>query len=160
MVDILIQYGLQASTSDTKSFRFNAGIPPNSLGVNGDYCVDTDNWKLYQKQAGVYVEVITINRLGSLQSRGKFRFGSGVPSNTLGKNQDWYLNTDNGDVYYKEAGVYSMKINVKGSQGNAESADSYVAADDIFADPKPTTIKNCLDRLCLLAFDLNNGLIP
>jgi len=156
MVDILIQYGFQAS-GESRSFRVNAGIPSNSLGVNGDYCVDTDTWKLYQKQSGVYVEVTTLNRLASLQSRGKLWLGAGVPSNSLGSNKDWYLNTTNGDVYYREAGVYSMKINVKGSTGNAATTGSYTPATGIYAGPEPDNVKDALDRLCQLAFDLNGG---
>ena len=43
--------------------------------------------------------------------------GSGVPSSTLGKEGDMYLNTTNGDVYQKESTGWSLKMNIKGEDG-------------------------------------------
>lgn len=47
-----------------------------------------------------------------------WRNGSGVPSNSLGSNGDYYLNDDNGDVYLKASGTYSVVANIKGPQGD------------------------------------------
>ena len=47
-----------------------------------------------------------------------WRNGSGAPSNSLGANGDYYLNDDNGDVYKKTAGVYSIVANIEGPQGD------------------------------------------
>ena len=44
--------------------------------------------------------------------------GAGVPSNTLGNNGDYYINTDNGDVYVKAAGVYTIALNIEGAAGS------------------------------------------
>lgn len=46
-----------------------------------------------------------------------FRDGAGAPSNALGINGDFYLNTTNGDVYTKAAGVYTVTGNIKGATG-------------------------------------------
>lgn len=47
-----------------------------------------------------------------------WRSGTGAPSNGLGANGDFYLNTANGDVYKKASGTYSVDTNIKGASGN------------------------------------------
>lgn len=52
-----------------------------------------------------------------------WRSGAGAPSNALGADGDYYLNTANGDVYLRAAGAYSVTINLKGTPGtNGQSA--------------------------------------
>ena len=50
-----------------------------------------------------------------------WRSGSGAPSNALGVNGDYYLNTTTGsgkgDVYQKASGTYSIVGNIKGADG-------------------------------------------
>jgi len=46
-----------------------------------------------------------------------WRNGSGAPSNTLGVNDDFYLDTANGDVYRKTSGSYTIVFNIKGAAG-------------------------------------------
>jgi len=46
-----------------------------------------------------------------------WRNGSGAPSNSLGVNGDYYLNTANGDVYLKATGAYTIVANIKGADG-------------------------------------------
>lgn len=47
-----------------------------------------------------------------------WRNGSGAPSNALGINGDYYLNTVNGDVYFKASAAYTVVANLKGVPGN------------------------------------------
>jgi len=48
-----------------------------------------------------------------------WRYGSGAPSDALGNNGDYYLNTANGDVYYKTAGTWGAPIaNIMGPEGD------------------------------------------
>lgn len=47
----------------------------------------------------------------------EFHFGTGAPESSLGSNGDVYLNTSNGDFYKKEDGVWTLKGNLKGPQG-------------------------------------------
>lgn len=47
-----------------------------------------------------------------------WRDGTGVPSNALGVNGDYYLNDANGDVYLKSSGTYSVVANIKGANGS------------------------------------------
>lgn len=48
-----------------------------------------------------------------------WRSGSGAPSNTLGVDGDFYLNTANGDVYTKTGGSYVLTTNITGATGAA-----------------------------------------
>ncbi len=50
-----------------------------------------------------------------------WRDGSGVPSNSLGVDGDYYLRTSNGDVYFKASGAYSIVGNIKGATGSSGS---------------------------------------
>jgi hypothetical protein len=45
------------------------------------------------------------------------RNGVGAPSNGLGANGDYYINTTNGDLYEKASGTYSIIFNIKGATG-------------------------------------------
>lgn len=45
--------------------------------------------------------------------------GTGTPDNSLGKNNDYYLNTSSGDVYFKDNDVYNIIFNTKGTAGNS-----------------------------------------
>lgn len=49
----------------------------------------------------------------------QIRTGIGAPSNGTGVNGDLYLNTTNGDLYEKDAGIYSVTDNLTGPSGPA-----------------------------------------
>jgi hypothetical protein len=70
-----------------------------------------------------------------------WRDGAGAPSNGLGVNGDYYLNSTNGDVYYKSAGTYSVVANIKGIQGNPglNGADGADGADGLGVPAGGTT---------------------
>lgn len=57
--------------------------------------------------------------------------GSGAPGSGLGADGDYYLNADNGDVYAKAAGAWSVVANIKGPPGDpgAPGADGDSAYD-------------------------------
>jgi hypothetical protein len=46
-----------------------------------------------------------------------WRDGTGVPSNALGVNGDYYLDDATGNVYLKSVGSYALATNIKGPQG-------------------------------------------
>lgn len=49
---------------------------------------------------------------------GVWRNGSGAPSSSLGNNNDYYLDTSNGDVYYKSSSAWAVICNIKGATGS------------------------------------------
>jgi hypothetical protein len=70
-----------------------------------------------------------------------WRNGSGIPSNSLGINGDYYLNNDNGFVFQKVAGAYVQVASIKGADGEA-GADGANSTrynyDDGGATPPPS----------------------
>lgn len=55
-----------------------------------------------------------------------WRDGTGAPSDSLGANGDYYLDSDTGDVYLKSADVYGVVSNIQGAAGTAGPAWSAV----------------------------------
>lgn len=53
-----------------------------------------------------------------------WRSGSGIPSNSLGVDNDFYLDVSTDDVYKRVAGVYVLQVNIKGSAGATGAAGS------------------------------------
>ncbi len=101
-------------------WRFGSGVPSNSLGIDGDFYLDTNTGNVYTKASGVYSFIDNID--GTM-----WHTGSGVPSNGLGLNGDLYLDTANGDVYLKSSGSYSVISNIMGPAG-ADGADGAAGA--------------------------------
>jgi hypothetical protein len=52
-------------------------------------------------------------------SSSQWRTGSGVPSDSLGVDGDMYLDSTNGDVYQRQAGVYVLTADISGPAGSA-----------------------------------------
>lgn len=48
-----------------------------------------------------------------------WRNGSGVPSDSIGIDGDYYLNDDNGDVYLRSSGAYTKIANILGPAGSS-----------------------------------------
>ena len=97
-------------------WRDGSGGPSYSLGVDGDYYLNNDNGAVYFKASGIYS--VATNIFGADGAAGSvWRNGSGVPSDSLGVDGDYYLNGINGDVYKRVTGVYSVVANIRGIQG-------------------------------------------
>ena len=97
-----------------------SGVPSGGLGIDGDYYLRTSNGDVYYKATGSWSVVSNITgptgATGATGAPGAvWRSGSGAPSNGLGIDGDWYVNTDNGDVYFKSGGTYSIVLNIHGS---------------------------------------------
>lgn len=129
---------LPGSGSGGGAAWFNgSGVPSSGLGANGDYYLDDDNGDVYTKASGAWVLAANIEGPQGIQGDpgdpgtpgtpgtpgadgapgSVWRNGSGVPSNGLGINGDYYLDEDTGDVYLKAAGAYSLVANIKGPTG-------------------------------------------
>lgn len=59
----------------------------------------------------------------------QLRYGNGVPSNSLGINNDSYIDKLTSDVYKKAGGVYTLQTNFKGDKGDTgEKGDTGLSA--------------------------------
>jgi hypothetical protein len=84
-------------------------------------CVWIGNANAAQASAIAYtidIEGAAVGSQGPVGAPGSiWRNGTGVPSNALGVDGDFYLNNSNGDVYQKASGAYALSTNIKGPQG-------------------------------------------
>lgn len=110
------------------------GARDTLIGDIVDY-FDTDDWVSTQIMVeGASVNVIYSNfqvyKVDSIKGDtgtpgtpgSVWHNGNGVPSVVLGDDNDYYTNNDNGDVYYKQSGSWSLISNIKGPQGDPGNA--------------------------------------
>lgn len=97
--------------------------PSNALGANGDYYINSTTQDYYVKASGTWG--IIMNLKGSNGANGSSILnGAGVPSGGAGLNGDTYINTTNGDLYTKAAGVWAQQLNIKGTSGSIQYSGS------------------------------------
>lgn len=85
-----------------------------------------DRLRRWYEPLGQYVDVALDFEGGSAGS--VWRAGSGAPSDSLGANGDFYLDSANGDVYRKALDVYTFQTNLHGADG-ADGSDGTDGAD-------------------------------
>lgn len=120
-------------------WRSGIGVIGDGIGINGDFYLNTANGDVYERQLGGYTLVGNIKGLaGSTGAIGPvgpagtngvngapgtpgtvWRNAAGVPSDALGVNGDYYLNSTNGDYYLKIAGAYVLQGNLAGPGSGA-----------------------------------------
>lgn len=112
------------ATTTASVWRNGTGAPSNTLGINGDYYLNTTTGSgkgdVYKKAAGVYGIVGNIaGAIGATGATGAAgapgtitREGAGVPDNAIGVDGDYYINTSNADLYKRVAGVYGVVGNL------------------------------------------------
>ena len=89
----------------------NTGAPNNADGVNGDIYMQLDGFKTtYRKELGSWVAVGST--LGAIP---EFVSGVGAPSNSLGTDGQYYRETSSQNIYYKQAGAWSLVGNLLGA---------------------------------------------
>lgn len=100
----------------------NTGAPNNADGINGDIYMQLDGFKTtYRKEGGAWVAVGST--LGAIP---EFVSGVGAPSNSLGTDGQYYRNTDNQDIYYKQGATW----NIIGTLIEASTAESLTPSLD------------------------------
>ena len=92
----------------TGAFLSDSGNPSNGNGSDGDHYRDTANQNLWFKAAGSWVLVGNLNDntpdgIGTIWLN-----GSGTPNVLNGANGDYYRNTDNQDIWFKVAGIWTL----------------------------------------------------
>lgn len=89
----------------------NTGAPSNVDGDNGDIYMRLDGLKTtYRKELGAWIAVGST--LGAIP---EFISGVGVPSNSLGADEQYYRDTDNQDLYYKQGSTWNLVGNLQGT---------------------------------------------
>lgn len=81
----------------------DAGTPSNAIGENGDIFMQLDGLKTtYRKEGGAWTPIG--NQLGTIP---EFLKGVGVPSNSLGADNQYYRDVNTDVIYEKSAGVWT-----------------------------------------------------
>lgn len=113
---------------DGKTIRSGSGVPSNSLGVSGDYYIDTAASILYGPK-GVSSWPAGISIVGPQGNQGvpgnpgvdgkTLRYGSGAPAAGVGVIGDFYLDTAALYIYGPKAvGGWPAGVSMAGPQGN------------------------------------------
>jgi len=85
-----------------------SGAPLNANGNNGDYYRNTDNQDFWFKVTGIWDLIGNLN-LSTPDGVGTVIFsGAGKPLNANGSNGNYYRNTDNNDLWYREGGIWKL----------------------------------------------------
>jgi hypothetical protein len=100
--------------TDGSTWYSGDGIPSNSLGLDGDYYLDTSTSNVYLKENGVWIIQLSIKG----DDGATWHIGDGVPQNDLGNDGDFYLDYTTSDVYKKENNSWQFLMNIKGQDGN------------------------------------------
>lgn len=105
--------------------------PTDNLGKNGDAWFDTSSLNWWSKKDGkwsVDANLITSRSPSTISGTTVplLLSGQGIPSSTLGKNDDIYLDLTTGILYKKMMSVWLYSLSLKGSSGlNGTSGQSY-----------------------------------
>ena len=107
-------------------FYNGSGAPSAGTGTNIDLYLNTATGDVYEKTSGSWAVSGNIKgaqgNAGTAGAAGSKWFSNpGVPSAGTGADNDFYLNTANGDVYQKTSGAWLLVTNLKGAAGTAGS---------------------------------------
>lgn len=137
-------------------FARGEGVPDNGLGEDGYYYFDMLGGNVYFKAGGVWTLdgswLATPTPADSI-----FLSGPGAPAELLGADYNHYRDTDNQDIYHKEAGVWVL-IGSWASGGGGSSGPFTVANWDmtgpVTAPTQGTTVLNGTNGGAAPAFTL------
>lgn len=89
----------------------NTGAPSNVDGIDGDIYLRLDGMKTtYRKESGAWVAVgSTLGAIPEIIS------GVGAPSNALGVDEQYYRDTGNQNIYYKQGSMWNLVGNLAGA---------------------------------------------
>ena len=103
----------------------NTGAPNNADGVNGDIYMQLDGFKTtYRKEGGAWVAVGST--LGAIP---EFVSGVGAPSNSLGTDGQYYRNTANQGIYYKQGATWNIIGNLDNNSISADLEQAGIGKD-------------------------------
>ena len=113
--------GPAGSVAPGTTLRDGAGVPSNSLGIDGDYYLDHTTGNYYKRASGAYSLVGSFlgpqGGTGPTGQSTQWHYGSGAPNDAVGNDGDLYLVTGSCDLYQRASGHYGLITNIKGLIG-------------------------------------------
>ena len=94
--------------------------PSSSIGSQGDFYLNTTDGTLFKKQSSVWVSIANImGKDGADGEDGSVWFSGQIPpENSLGYENDFYLDAFRGIIYQKTGGQWTSVANIIGPDGN------------------------------------------
>ncbi len=127
VITFLLPIFLTGCGENTGVEWFSGTESPNiSFGKIGDFYLDEDDHIIYKFTDNGWVMIGQLQTGESQDGQDgqdgedgtSFLSGNGAPANTLGKNEDLYLNISTYDLYKKTNGSWSLIGNIKGADGS------------------------------------------
>lgn len=117
---------------DGRTILSSTGVPDNGSGVNGDFCIDLTNRRLYgPKAAGAWSTFIILGGVDGTNANAILS-GIGAPLPETGADNDFYLDKDVLILYGpKTAGAWGLGISIKGTDGTNGKTLLNAAADPL-----------------------------
>ena len=113
-ISVRVVQSLSSTRIGGQRWHTYTGVPPNTLGNDGDLLIRTDTFEIYEKKNGVWVVIANIEGA----DLAIWHSGVTVPANTLGKNGDFYFRigagSQAGSVYRKVSGSWVFLFDVDG----------------------------------------------
>ena len=106
-----------------------SGIPPASLGEDGDFYLRTANSTVWRKAGGAWSQVADLSGADGAT----WYTGAGLPAAALGEDGDWYFRTSNAGIYRKVAGAWVFQLDIDGADGATWHAGAGVPAPGLGA---------------------------
>ena len=99
----------------SQKWLFGMGAPAGSLGRNGDNYLDTQEFNIWRKVGGLWINVV--NLAGA--DNAFWIVGDGVPSNDAGRDGDFYFNKLNATIWRKTGEVWISLLDIDGLEAGA-----------------------------------------
>ena len=115
----------QGSTvvNGSKWYNVSGGAPSAGTGVNGDYCLRTDNGAVYTKAGGAWSSIGNITgTTGNTGTAGCTVLYGTVAPTTEGKDCDFYIRTTTNYIYGPKATTWPAGVSLVGATGATGAA--------------------------------------
>ena len=113
-ISVRVVQSLSSTRIGSQRWHTYTGVPPNTLGENGDLLIRTDTFAIYEKKNGVWVVIADISNADTAI----WHSGTTVPADTLGKNGDFYFrigsDSQAASIYRKVSGSWVFLFDVDG----------------------------------------------
>lgn len=108
----------------TGIWRDGTANPLNSLGLDGDFYLNTTTNEVFERVTGVYTSRGFLFA-SAASINGIWRDGSGNPLNALGLDGDFYLNTTSREVFERVTGIYVSRGFLSAASGGTTGVSFY-----------------------------------
>lgn len=117
--DISETTGSSDNSLPSRLLRTGVGSPSANLGASGDIFIDVVEKKMFHRDSLGWDSGLSMQgSIGSSGTDGKsMKFGAGAPSNSLGLDDEIYIDVSDFKIHMKSSGTWSAGTQFKGETG-------------------------------------------